>query len=92
MVSTYGTTTKMLQNTMYRGLILQKVSFNDKNDYKTVTKNTTHMVLSLYNYFPHRIHYNEIVSIFLHAIQKPATEKILEKGLQITEHILLCMI
>jgi len=48
------------------------------------------MVLSLCNY-SHRIRYNEIVSVFLHAIQKPATEKILEKGLLIGEHMLLCM-
>ena len=27
----------------------------------------------------------------MHAIQKPAIEKILEKGLQISEHMLLCM-
>jgi len=46
MVSTYGTTVKMLQNSVHRGLILQKVSINAKHDYKTVTKNTTHMVLS----------------------------------------------
>ena len=49
------------------------------------------MVLSLCNYFPLRIHCNERVSVFMHAIQKPATEKILEKGLQISEHMLLCM-
>ena len=57
-----------------------------------VTENTIHMVLSLCNYFPHRINCNEIVCVFLHAIQKPATEKILEKGLQITERMLPCMI
>jgi len=49
MVSTYGTTVKMLQNTVHRSLILQKVSINDRDDYKTVTKQ--HMVLSLCNYF-----------------------------------------
>ena len=38
MVSTYGTTVKMLQNTVHRGLILLKVSINDKGNYKTVTK------------------------------------------------------
>jgi len=27
----------------------------------------------------------------MHAIQKPAAEKILEKGLQISEHMLICM-
>jgi len=45
MVSTYGTATKMLQNTVHRGLILRKVSINDKNDYKTVTKKH-HMVFT----------------------------------------------
>ena len=38
MVSTYGTTVKMLQNTVHRGLIVWKVSIDDKDDYKTVTK------------------------------------------------------
>jgi len=33
MVSTYETTVKMLQNTLHRGLILGKVSINDKDDY-----------------------------------------------------------
>jgi len=49
------------------------------------------MVLSLCNYFLLRIHCNETVSVFMHAIQKPASEKILEKGLQISEHMLLSM-
>ena len=41
MVFTYGTTVnKMLQNVVYRGLIQWKVSINDKDDYKTTTKNT----------------------------------------------------
>ena len=44
MVSTYGTTVKMLQKNFalwsefFCGLILRKISINDKNDYKTVTK------------------------------------------------------
>ena len=75
MVPTYGITIKMLQNTVHCGLILWKVSINDKDDHKTVPKNTTHIVLSLCNYFPHRIHCNERVSVFMHAIQKPTIEK-----------------
>ena len=51
MMCTHGTTVKMLQNTLHRGLILRKVSINDKDNYKTVTKNATHMVLSICNYF-----------------------------------------
>jgi len=39
MVSTYGTAVKMLQNTVHHGLIPWKVSINDKDDHKTVTKN-----------------------------------------------------
>ena len=74
----------MLQNTVHRGLILQKVSI-------TVAKNTTHMVLSLCTYFPLRIHCNERVSVFMHAIQQPATEKILVKGLQISEYMHVTM-
>ena len=35
MVSTYGTTVKMLLNTVHHGLIIWKVSINDKDDYKT---------------------------------------------------------
>ena len=42
---------------------------------KQSQKNATHMVLSLCNYFPLRIHYNERVSVFMHTIQRPATEK-----------------
>ena len=42
-------------------------------------------------YFPLRTHCNERVSVFMHAIQKPATEKILVKGLQISEHMLSTM-
>ena len=64
----YGTTVKKLQNTLHCGLILWKVSINDKDDYKTVTKNATHMVLSLCNYFPLRIYCNERDSVFMHAI------------------------
>jgi len=62
---------------------------------KTIIKrshiNTTHMVLSLCNYFPLRIHCNETLVYLCILIQKLATEKILEKGLQISEHMLLCM-
>ena len=47
------------------------------------------MILSLYHYFPLRIQCNETVSAFMYAIQKPAAEKILVKGLQISEHMLL---
>ena len=74
MVSTYGTTVKMLQNTVHRSLILWKVSIIDKDDYKTVTKNTIHMVLSFCN-FPPRIYCNERASVFMYAIQNPNTEK-----------------
>ena len=63
---------------MHQGLIPWKVSVNDKDDYKTVTKNATHMFSSLYNYFPLRIQCSETVSVFIHAIQKPATEKFCE--------------
>ena len=82
----------MLENAVHRGLILWKVSINDEDNYKTVTKNTPHMVLSLCNYFPLRIRCNERVSVFMHVIQKSATEKFsLVKGLQISEHMLLYM-
>jgi len=37
------------------------------------------MVSSLCNYLSLRIHCNETVSVFMHAIQKPTTEKILER-------------
>ena len=75
MVSTYGTTVKMLQNTVHCGLILWKISINGKEDYKAVTKKYQPLVLSLCNYFPFGIHCNERVNVFMHAIQKPATEK-----------------
>ena len=74
MVSTYGTTVKTLQNTVHRGLILRKVFINDKDEYKMVTINTTHMFLSLHIYFPLRIHCNEVVSVFIYAVQKYATD------------------
>jgi len=73
-----GSIVKMLKNTVHQGLILWKVSINDKDNYKTVTKNTTYMFLSLYNYFPFRIQCSETVSVFMYAIQKPATEKFCE--------------
>jgi len=89
MVSTYGTTVKMLQNTVHHGLILRKVSINDKDNYKTVTKNITHMVSSL---FPHRIHCNERELVYLcMQYRSLPLKKILEKVLQISEHMLLCM-
>ena len=48
MMSTYGTTIKILQNTVHRGLILWKVSINDKNNCKTVTKkHHSHGLISL---------------------------------------------
>jgi len=34
----YGTIVKMLLNTLHHGLFLRKVSINDKDDYKIVTK------------------------------------------------------
>jgi len=60
-VSIYGTTVKMLQNTVYCGLILQKVLLMIKMIIKQSPKNTTHVVLSLCNYFPLTIHCNERV-------------------------------
>ena len=43
-----GTTVKMVQNTVHCGLILQKVSIiNDKDNYKTVTKNSPHGLISV---------------------------------------------
>ena len=66
MVSTYGTTIKMLQNTVHRGLILRKVSNSDKDDYKTVM---THMIS---NYFPHRNQCNTIVSICIYVCNTEA--------------------
>jgi len=50
---------------------------------------------SLCNFFPLRIYCTERVIVFMHTIQKPATEKILVRGLQnteISEHMLLCML
>jgi len=44
------------------------------------------MFLSLHNYFPLSIQYNETVSVIMHAIQKPFTEKPFVKRLQISEH------
>ena len=50
-------------------------------------KPSTWSYLSIY--FPLRIQCNETVKAFMYAIQKPSTEKILVKGLQISEHMLL---
>jgi len=61
---------------MHRGLILQKVLLMIKMTTKQPRKNTTHMLMKQIVYF-------------MHAIQKTATEKILVKGLQISEHMLL---
>ena len=36
MVSTYGTTIKILQNTVHCGLIPRKVSIKDKDNYKNL--------------------------------------------------------
>jgi len=87
MVSTYGTAVKMLQNTVHRGLIPFLLMI--KTIIKQSQKYTTHMVSSLCNYFPLRIHYNETVSVFMHAIQKLAT--VLRRVTDQSEHMLLCM-
>jgi len=58
---------------------------------KMIIKQSRKTGLSLCNNFTFRIHCNERVSMFMHAIQKPTTEKILMKGLQISEHMLLYM-
>ena len=55
--------------------MLWKVFINEKMITKQSEKYITHMVLCLYNYFPPRIQCNETVSVFMYAIQKPATEK-----------------
>ena len=48
MMSIYGTTVKILQNTVHHGLIPWKVFINDKDDYKTVTqKHHPHGLISL---------------------------------------------
>ena len=84
MVSTYVTRVKMLQNTVHHGLIPRKVTINDKDDYKTVTKkHHSHGLISVITFL--------LEFTIMHAIQKSATEKILVKGLQISEHMLLCM-
>jgi len=47
MMPTYGTTVKMLQNTVHHGLILRKVSINNKDDHKAVMKKHHPNVLAL---------------------------------------------
>jgi len=90
MVSTYGTTVKTLQNTVHRSLILWKVSINDKDDNKTVTKNSTHTVLSLNSLLEFNVT-KQLVYLCMHAIQKLATEKFLWRGYRSVpiEHMLL---
>ena len=80
-ISVYITTSAIWCLHMGQQLVLWKVSTNDKDDYKTFHEKTPliHiMVLSLWNYSTFLLEFT--VSVFMHAIQKPATKKILVKG------------
>ena len=57
-----------------------------KNHEKTTP---TWPYLSIIKYLPLRNQCNKTVNVFMYAIQKPATEKILVKGSKISEHMLL---
>jgi len=46
-------TVKMLQGTVHHSLILQKVSINDKDDYKQSRKTITWSSLSIFTYLGH---------------------------------------
>jgi len=77
---------KTLQNTVYHGLILQKVLLMIKTITKQSRNNTTHMLLSL---FPLRTQCNETFSVFMHRNTEAFHWKILVKGLLISELMLL---
>ena len=79
MVSTYGTTVKCYKTLCIVVSSYRKFPLTIKTIIKQSRKNTTHMVLSLCNYFPLKIHCNERVSVLILCIQY-ATEKILWRG------------
>jgi len=76
--------------------MLWKIFIHDKDDHKTVMKNTTYMLLSLwtYKYFPLSIRCNETVSVGSY-VYNPEVCYILVKGsrsMNYRDHVLHHMI